>query len=563
VPTNGNPNFQFIPFGAAAGRAITLPPEDVIWFKRADISDPYGRGRGRTEPIGDEIDTDEMSAKFQKNTMYNDGSTPFWANLPGVDKAGLDTLKDGWAQKVSGWLNARKPAFTNADKLEIVKLGENMKDLDFIESRKFLRDECIHHYKIPPEMFGILENSNRSTIDASYYHFAKMAVKPELDFIARVFTTQLLQCDFDARLTCDFDFTIPEDEDFRLKKVNEGVARGMLTRGEWKKAMGYPVLPSDNVYIMPANFIEVPQGQAIPKPIAPVKPALEAPKLEEPEEPKEEPEPEKPVKAYFTLKSEEKLDVKREAIWKSADAAMTKNENGFKEAVKKFANNQLSRISIKDYSTVESCMKGVDKAFIGADDALKRALRPAWLDAMQSGYNVARDQLGMKGLFDLVNEYFSKWVEKEGLKLAKDINGTTYDALRAKIQESIKAGIEAGDSMAKIGKQVDADCIFIYTQMTESRAELIARTETMRSVNFGSFVTYKQTGVEKIEWIASPGKSTREAHRVGAAFGAPLIADIDKGFMIGGERLMFPGDPNGSASNTCNCRCTTAAIIEL
>jgi len=561
VPTSGNPYFSFVPFGATAGKTLVLPPEDVIWFKKSDISDPYTRGRGRTEALGDELDTDEMMAKYQKNTMYNDGTVPFWANLPGVDKGNLDALKDNWANRLSGWLNARKPAFTNADKLDIVKLGENMKDLDFVESRKFIRDESIHHYKIPPEMFGILDNSNRSTIDAAYYHFAKIAVKPELDFIARVLTTQLLQCDFDARLVCDFDFTVPEDEDFRLKKLNEGVSRGMLTRADWKKGMGYPVLPSDNVYIMPSNFIEVRQGQAIPQIAQTVAPAKE-----EPEEPKEEPEPEAPKpkeKAYFVLKSEPALDAKRDTIWKSADAAMTKEEPNFIKAVQKFAKAQLSRINIKDYSSVKSIMKGIDIAFVGADEALKHALAPAWLDAMRGGYDHARTLLNKKGLFDTVNPYFSKWVDKEGLQLAKDINTTTYDALRDKINKRMAELIEEGASIDKIAQAIDAECMFVYTQMTEARAELIARTETMRSINFGSIVTYKQSNIEKVEWLATPGKRTREAHRVGQAWGAPLIASIDEGFTIGGEKMMFPGDPNGSAGNSCNCRCTIAPVVEL
>ncbi len=31
---------------------------------------------------------------------------------------------------------------------------------------------------------------------------------------------------------------------------------------------------------------------------------------------------------------------------------------------------------------------------------------------------------------------------------------------------------------------------------------------------------------------------------------------MDEAFDVGGEQLMYPGDPAGSAGNICNCRCT-------
>ena len=31
---------------------------------------------------------------------------------------------------------------------------------------------------------------------------------------------------------------------------------------------------------------------------------------------------------------------------------------------------------------------------------------------------------------------------------------------------------------------------------------------------------------------------------------------MDEAFDVGGEQLMYPGDPAGSAGNTINCRCT-------
>ncbi len=35
----------------------------------------------------------------------------------------------------------------------------------------------------------------------------------------------------------------------------------------------------------------------------------------------------------------------------------------------------------------------------------------------------------------------------------------------------------------------------------------------------------------------------------------------NEAFTVGGEKLMYPGDSAGSASNIINCRCTATAVV--
>ena len=37
-------------------------------------------------------------------------------------------------------------------------------------------------------------------------------------------------------------------------------------------------------------------------------------------------------------------------------------------------------------------------------------------------------------------------------------------------------------------------------------------------------------------------------------------AAVTMPFVVMGEMLMYPGDPNGSAKNICNCRCIVAYL---
>jgi hypothetical protein len=35
------------------------------------------------------------------------------------------------------------------------------------------------------------------------------------------------------------------------------------------------------------------------------------------------------------------------------------------------------------------------------------------------------------------------------------------------------------------------------------------------------------------------------------------VVGLDEPFIVGGEQLMYPGDPAGSPGNICNCLCDT------
>lgn len=89
------------------------------------------------------------------------------------------------------------------------------------------------------------------------------------------------------------------------------------------------------------------------------------------------------------------------------------------------------------------------------------------------------------------------------------------------------------------------------------RAALIARTETHGAANYGAFSAAEETGLElDKEWIAAEDDRTRQSHQDANGQVVPMESPFD----IGGEAMMYPGDPSGSAENVCNCRCTVGYL---
>jgi uncharacterized protein with gpF-like domain len=89
------------------------------------------------------------------------------------------------------------------------------------------------------------------------------------------------------------------------------------------------------------------------------------------------------------------------------------------------------------------------------------------------------------------------------------------------------------------------------------RSIAIARTEILSASSFGMILGARTasalTGrpVEK-RWQSVIDTRTRDKHRRANGQTRPL----DQPFNIGGVPMEYPGDPNGGASNTINCRCS-------
>jgi hypothetical protein len=124
------------------------------------------------------------------------------------------------------------------------------------------------------------------------------------------------------------------------------------------------------------------------------------------------------------------------------------------------------------------------------------------------------------------------------------------DALRAQIVEIVRRGLAEGQSTEEVARAiVDATS----GEMAMARARRIARTETHTASMVGQFGAARASPLQyRKEWLATEDHRTRESH----AEANGQQRDLDEPFDVGGEELMFPGDPNGSPGNVINCRCT-------
>lgn len=612
TPTAAQPWYLIVPLQNTAGASMQIDPRDIVWFKNPDAVSPYGRGRGRTESIGDELESDEYAAKFGKNFFYNNATPEAVMTIPGINDASLKAFKADWNAAHQGIINASKMGFLGFD-AKIQKLQDSPKEMDFIATREFLRDMTNQHWRVPPEMMGILNNSNRATIESADYLYKKNVVSPRLIRWDTTVNRQLMPM-WGVEWAIKSENVVPEDKEFNLKVASEGWTSGALSRDQWLIMNGKPAIGGEfgSQYLVPFNMVAVTPASATASAIArterDVTPQPEA--IEETEEQAGAVEPnddaddqtqpvgttnELPitpqVPAQAPAKSLEKpADVpqrrirqftpdQRTAIWKTFDKTAEKTEPLFESAVKRFAGTQKAAFQ-KAFNTQIDAGKSVkdaaDRATLAVfnpkiDDALKTALTPGWLASMKAGEEHATAILGKKkgkgakagtsGAFDVSNPKFLEWIQAHGLEKAKGMNDTTLDELKKQLQTELAEAIDEGASSRDMAKIVMDVSDGVWENMDTVRANAIARTESAATVNYGTKETYRGEGIQKKEWLSIDDDRTRDTHLSINLPANPYIIGIDEEFQIGGDSMEYPGGGSDAAENV-NCRCTILPVID-
>ena len=227
---------------------LKYPANQVIVDTDLDLKNPYFGGKGQAEAIKDEIETDEFVQKYIKYFYINSARPDVFITAEKgeqMSETDVARLESEWLRKFQGVNNAHKPVFLNWA-ANITSVPTSHKDMELLDTRKFYRDTTIQHFGVPPEIMGIVENSNKATVIAAEHIYAKQVRMPTLHHIELIVNTKLLPL-FANSVGMEFEFEniIPDDIELTLKIVGEGLNDRVLTVNEWRVAMGYPKIKGD------------------------------------------------------------------------------------------------------------------------------------------------------------------------------------------------------------------------------------------------------------------------------------------------------------------------------
>lgn len=257
-----------VPFYRVQFRAWkgSIPDTEFLWFQDTDPSNPYGRGSGVGYSLADELETDEFAAKHTKAFFYNRARPDLivYPKTGTLRSEAVQRMEEDWLGAAQGFWKAFKPYFMTRE-VGIHELDQNFRSMQLVQIREHERNTILQVFGVPPEILGVLEHSNRATIDAADYLFSRYVLRPRLEFMRSQLQERLVP-EYDDRLIIDFVDPVSEDKATFLEAMKG--APWAASVDEWREVQGLPPLEDDlgAVHVFQNTVKEHTMGEADPVP---------------------------------------------------------------------------------------------------------------------------------------------------------------------------------------------------------------------------------------------------------------------------------------------------------
>lgn len=230
-----------------------IPEADMLWIHDASPANPYSRGHGIVQSLSDEVSGDEFAAKHTNQLFFNRATPEFVVMDKGATSDEVRVHERAWTQRLQGLFKQMKPYFTNRELQFWQPQQMNLENLTLVPLRKWERDIQLQCWGIPPEQLGLIENSNRATIEASDYVYESRLIRPRRQFLSEEITLKLAPL-YDERLELGFVDTTPRNKDFELSVVKSYPAA--FSVNDIRELVGHEpwAAPEGEARLMPLNL---------------------------------------------------------------------------------------------------------------------------------------------------------------------------------------------------------------------------------------------------------------------------------------------------------------------
>jgi len=206
----------------------------------------------------------------------------------------------------------------------------------------------------------------------------------------------------------------------------------------------------------------------------------------------------------------------RSKSWMKNARLFNKHEPKFFSAINKFFNEQEIR-ALERWRRATDAFKSKKQITLTKDHEFSsialdtpnenmlivEALLPPTTAAVSDGAASILSTLGLE--FNAIDTFVISSVGERVINFS-EINGTTARL----IQETLREGISLGEGIPQLTDRIQG----VFTNATRSRSQLIARTESVGSVNTGILSGGKQAGFTTKVWLTSRDLAVRDSHKI-------------------------------------------------
>lgn len=548
------------------GEVVHFDPKDIVHFKYPDPLNQFF-GLSPIQACRYRIQTENYATRFQRDFFLNSARPD--AVIKQAPNSGMsvtpeqkEQIKKEFESRYRGEGNSSKVAILEGG-LEYQLVSISQKEMDFIESMKFTRDDILVVFKVPKPILAIVDDVNRANSETAMAIFLGETIKPEVQRLVDKMNEELM-ADFGEEFYLDFVDPTPANREQQLNEYQNGLTNGWLLINEVRQKENLPPVTGGWQYYKP--FTDAPAGGLDPG----VK-TLGGPNKKEAYEYEIIPKKYDFKGKYWLKQKFIRYEHVKEMALQEADRIIKERnklkqhsllktpeiKKGYADMVNKAIDSQAKKLST---DTTKFMNEQLDRVLQNFDSKVKAKRMKAISVVKEDIFNKdAEAKMTMEFITPYISEFVNQagkealsftnpkvdfqatekirsYIAKRAEQFAKEVNSTTIEGLDATLAE----GITAGESVAELRTRVETK----YKDFPVYRSDLIARTEATASTNQGMIEGYRQSDVVTgKEWINAGDTRVREEHQDGVGVGGEIIG-LDEKFSNG---LAFPNEPN--------CRC--------
>lgn len=545
------------------GKGIPLERDEVIMFKNFNPSYPYTKGYSSLQAAALAVDTDSSSAKWNQ-MFFKNQATPNGILSVGTElnEDQYNRLRNEWNRHHKGSGNEHKTAVLEGS-IEYKSISPTHTDMDFLEQRRFSRDEILAMFRVPKTALGIVEDVNRANAEATDFIFGSRVITPKMTKITNTLNEFYLTL-FPNTENMKFVFESPvkDNETERVNRINSQFATGYISHDEARAQVGLPPIENGASVYIPLNLVPLGEPVEVKSVEKPKKPQEKKKELVE----KIDTELKKALEDETIVETGRKLieDKSMEVYWKAFSTRQERNEdllrrenkrhfNAQREQVLKNLKKQLSK-KAEDNVNIDVVVQGVNTK--ASQSALAAAALPILLKTFTDESNAVSAFFGLQAI--PFSQRIQEQIKLNSFKFALSVNETTEVSIRRTLNE----GIGKGESSAELTNRVDR----VFIQSDKFRAQKIARTETTRASQQATEEVYKSNGITAKQWFTALDE--RVCEWCGPLDGKIISIDsdfFDKGSKFTGRdggvlNLSYSNTPGPPLHPQCRCVIAPAAI---
>lgn len=482
--------------------------DQIIYAHNPDPRNPI-RGESRLRAGMRQIETGVQIDEYQSKVLENGGRVEgvFKFKTDRLTKKQLQELKDGYQEEYAEASKAGLPLFMGGD-ANFERLALSPAELAYLESKKMTLDDICILTGVPKALLALASGETFANAEAAIRIFLREEIAPAMKSLAMKLDEMLVPDELDLW----FIDPTPENKEEKRKDLETANAINAVTLNEKREMIGLdPIENGDEIY---APFNLAPLGKI------------------------EEPKKETKKKIYHPLKEKDNRRAYHSIQLKKLD----RRSQTMKSAIVKYFTGQRDRIIEK--LEVQKHFRKKDLLGEIFNETLeiklaKDTVLPILAQLLKEAGEDSKVISGSDWEFNETAEIQS-WLDKKTDIFAQQINKTTFKKLKEEFQQSLEEGEGRRDLVKRIKET--------YGNISTSRAEVIARTETHGVTQYGTIQGYKQAGMPIKIWVWSPGTKggAREIHQAMDGEEKPIDTSFSNG-------QMFPGE--GPASEVVNCEC--------